>query len=497
MNDMNSIEDRWKTSPDVLSGKFDDEVILLSRETNGYYHRGMPGSRIWELLESPRSVDELCAALQEEFEVDADTCRTEAREFIQDMVEKKLIKKFSGEDKKDIPYWISDAVTVHFDSNRNVYFRTPKEEIEADNFGLPILSAFLAPSSLEQAVRNLSTRVSGVEEWKDMTGTIMNMIEAGVLVSGEAQEGKSVRHELMPDFDYPTIHIRMLNDTERTGKYLAAIREMVRPGDIVVDLGTGTGVLAIAAAQAGAAHVYAVESGAMMARIARENVAHNGLQDKVTVLQGWSTHIDLPQKADLLISEIIGNEPLGEHLIRYTTDAVGRWLKPGARLLPATLNVLAIPVEALPRLREKHCFSEPQAERWRQWYSIDFKGCAKAPYPPLLRYYIGVDELDALRPLATPMQLATFDLKQLHDWQLAPQTMVIQREGTLDGFLVFFELQISPHVNFSANPQTINRETFSWKYPLYMFSTSRRVSEGQAIPITYEPTEEGSFLRVD
>ena len=329
------MDEKWKVAANVLSCRFDDEVVLMNFENEEYYGLEFPGSRIWELLELPRSLAEICSLLVEEYDVDTDICHEETSEFVQNMIDKNLVEKFSGEDKTIDLYWLSTGVKIHFDSNRNIYFKTKEEEFQGDYLGLPILSAFGMPTSIGEAVRKLSTAMRGKEEWKILTAAIKSLVEAGILVKEEENGAKVVVHGILGDFDYPYIHIKMLNDSERTGNYVAAIRESVRPGDIVVDLGTGTGVLAIAAAQAGAAHVYAVESGEMMAQIARENVARNGFQDKITVLQGWSTHIDLPQKADILISEIIGNEPLGEHVIGYTTDAVQRWLKPDARLLPS------------------------------------------------------------------------------------------------------------------------------------------------------------------
>ena len=105
------------------------------------------------------------------------------------------------------------------------------------------------------------------------------------------------------------MHIAMLNDRRRTASFLAAIRRVVRPGDVVVDVGTGTGVLAIAAAQAGAARVYAVEATGI-GKLAEANFRANGLQDRITLVPGWSMQVTLPERADVLVSEVIGKTPL-------------------------------------------------------------------------------------------------------------------------------------------------------------------------------------------
>ncbi len=67
---------------------------------------------------------------------------------------------------------------------------------------------------------------------------------------------------------------------------LRALEEVVRPGDRVLDVGAGSGILAIAAARLGAAHVDAVELDPVAASVCRENVARNGLAATVSTRAG-------------------------------------------------------------------------------------------------------------------------------------------------------------------------------------------------------------------
>jgi hypothetical protein len=68
----------------------DSEVVMLSPRAQAYFGLGTVGSEIWNAIEKPRRVDELCTALQQEFEVDADTCRREVLDFLNDLVERGL-----------------------------------------------------------------------------------------------------------------------------------------------------------------------------------------------------------------------------------------------------------------------------------------------------------------------------------------------------------------------------------------------------------------------
>ena len=80
----------------------------------------------------------------------------------------------------------------------------------------------------------------------------------------------------------------MLDDRGRTNGFCHALRTIVKPDDVVVDIGTGTGVLATCAALAGARKVYAVESSGI-AEVAARVFAANGVTDRVTLVRERST----------------------------------------------------------------------------------------------------------------------------------------------------------------------------------------------------------------
>src|SRR5215471_8603540 len=114
--------------------------------------------------------------------------------------------------------------------------------------------------------------------------------------------------------DTVLLHVGMLNDRTRTSSYMDAIGRAVRPGDVVLDIGTGTGIFALAAALAGARHVYALEVG-RVAHAARNLFAANGVSHRISFIDPSSTEIELPERADVLVSELIGDEPLAEGVL--------------------------------------------------------------------------------------------------------------------------------------------------------------------------------------
>jgi predicted RNA methylase len=131
----------------------------------------------------------------------------------------------------------------------------------------------------------------------------------------------TVLHGHDASLDY---HRRMLVDVVRMDAYDRAIRKLVRPGDVVLDVGAGTGILAMLAARAGAARVHAVES-MPVAEIARELVASNGLGERVIVHRADLVTMDPVERVDLVVSDFLGPF-LTDDAMLPAVAAAGRWL---------------------------------------------------------------------------------------------------------------------------------------------------------------------------
>jgi type II protein arginine methyltransferase len=136
----------------------------------------------------------------------------------------------------------------------------------------------------------------------------------------------------------PPWHFLIVRDRARNQAYDAALRRAVFPGCKVLEIGTGTGLLAMMAARAGAAEVITCEMDPAVAHAARDVIAANGFADRVKVVSGHSTTLDanrdLGGRADILVSEIVSNDLLGEGVIPAHTHAMRELLKPGAVVIP-------------------------------------------------------------------------------------------------------------------------------------------------------------------
>lgn len=137
-------------------------------------------------------------------------------------------------------------------------------------------------------------------------------------------------------------HREMLADLPRVRAMGAALRAALKPGDVVLDIGTGSGLLAMLACQYGAGKVYAVERGQIL-EVARQLARHNGLEGRIEFVAGHSSKVDLPEKVDLVVAELIGDFGLDEGVWPVFADARRRFLRDGGRLLPEGLALHLAP----------------------------------------------------------------------------------------------------------------------------------------------------------
>jgi len=139
--------------------------------------------------------------------------------------------------------------------------------------------------------------------------------------------------------DVPAWHFSIVRDERRNAAYDAALRRAIRPGARVLEIGAGTSLLALMAARAGAAEVITCEMTPAIAEAAREIVVRNGLADRVRVIAKHSDKLDveadLGGPVDILVSEIVSNDLLGQDVLPAHQRAVRDLLKPGGRVIPA------------------------------------------------------------------------------------------------------------------------------------------------------------------
>ena len=194
------------------------------------------------------------------------------------------------------------------------------------------------------------------------------------------------------EVDYWNItgHVPMLRDEVRCESFRRALADTVTPESAVLDIGAGTGILSLFAAQAGARVVYAVER-TSMARLARRIVAANGLQDRIQVLEEEMESLTLPEPVDIIVSEWLGGYGIDENLLPMVVQARDRWLKPGGIMIPQAVTAWMVPA--------LDTFLREDMEFWTsRLYGLDFQEIGQAL--ALGKKVICLHRLDAKHPLS-------------------------------------------------------------------------------------------------
>jgi Ribosomal protein L11 methyltransferase (PrmA) len=138
-------------------------------------------------------------------------------------------------------------------------------------------------------------------------------------------------------------HRSYLVDRPRIDAFRRAIHQVVVPGAVVADVGSGSGILGLFACEAGAGRVYSIEASGMI-ELARAIAARNGFADRIRFIQRQSGEVELPEPVDVLVCDQIGHFGFEAGLFDFVTDARRRFLKAEGLMIPARVDLQIAPV---------------------------------------------------------------------------------------------------------------------------------------------------------
>jgi type II protein arginine methyltransferase len=347
------------------------------------------------------------------------------------------------------------------------------------------LRSILDPESLDPGLRTL---VAAIENRPDLPERLARMAIAfrGKGQGRDARALAEAARRLSPDdlqiqalTDWsirkqaPLWHFPLVHDEIRNQAYADALHHFVKPGMTVFEIGTGTGLLAMLAARAGAAHVYTCETQPAVAEAAREIIARNGLGERITVIAKNATELrigsDMPERADLFVAEIVDNSLLGEGVLPLTEYARAELLKPDAILLPRAISAIGMLVSG---------------DDYRQNYRMDdVMGFDLTPFnrfaPSVVATGPGGGRPD---PLSQARELLTLDLTIHQPAMKAPQTRMLtaDREGVADGILRWHRLDFGAGIQFENCPPSLS----AWHPQLHLFRTPRQVKSADKVSLS-------------
>lgn len=265
-------------------------------------------------------------------------------------------------------------------------------------------------------------------------------------------------------------HRLYLSDRARLCAYERALRDVVRPGSIVVDLASGTGILGMLACRAGAARVYAIEATGLTG-LAREIARANRLDDRIVVVRDHSTTAVLPERGDVIVSDQIGRFGLEAGILEYFADARARFLKPGGVLVPFAVTLIAAPVTD-PRLFGR-------VEFWDRRPA----GFEYAPAREIARNTGFPARLSREQCLARPADVLEVDLATQTGEMLGfDASFEVSRAGTFHGLAGWFRAALAPGVtmtNAPGDPDRIRR-----RQAFFPVARGVEVAAGDTIDVT-------------
>lgn len=246
----------------------------------------------------------------------------------------------------------------------------------------------------------------------------------------------------------------MLEDHKRTGAYHEAILNNRRcfEGKVVLDVGTGSGILAMFAAQAGAKKVYAVEA-TDMAKFAKKLVAHNKFGDVIEVIQGTIETVSLPEKVDIIVSEWMGYFLMRESMLDSVLVARDRFLKEGGALYPSHARIFLAPIRtqltdqrAAEFQRSLHDWGGFVADM-RAYYDVDLSCVTPDFETEQQEYCVQTAQWTDVHPgnllgqsaVLQEYDLATVTIDEIKQPMRAAFKMQVTRPGPIQGFVGYFD----------------------------------------------------------
>lgn len=275
----------------------------------------------------------------------------------------------------------------------------------------------------------------------------------------------------IPEKGYDSVMVQssMALDALRNKAYLTAMKEVITPSTVVLDLGCGLGTLGLMAAQLGAKKVYMVDPSHSI-RIVPRLAEQNRVDERIECFQGKIQDTELPEKVDLIISVMTGNFLLSENLLPALFYARDTYLKPGGRLLPNAADMWAVPVSSetiyqkyLDRFSEPHLGLDISPLR-----EIAANHCYNLPNATPKMY------------MAPPTCVKSLDFYSA-DEATCHETLsfISERDAECHGFLGWFDLHLD-QVVLSTSPEA---KKLHWSPILFMPEKPIKLEKGTDLEI--------------
>lgn len=271
----------------------------------------------------------------------------------------------------------------------------------------------------------------------------------------------------------------MLRDHARVDAYRRALAACITPDSVVLDLGTGLGTFSILACKLGAKRVYAVDSADVIS-VAEDVARVNGMSERMRFVHAHATDVELPERVDVVVSDLAGALPLFEEHIPALIHARERLLEPGGVLIPQRARLFCAPVSSTD-------LSARMLEPWRSVAGVDF-----SPAETMAMHTPHALKVEPHHLAAEPLCWAELDFATIDSpnvsgtmqWQMTTSHVV-------HGVALWFESVLHDDITYSSGPWTQGSVHATMVLPLLeprVFETLRFTIDATLVGTRYVTT---------
>lgn len=342
----------------------------------------------------------------------------------------------------------------------DVVLRIPAHPEALNNLGNALSELGRVDLAAERYRAAVEARPDFAEAWLNLAGALDTLSRAdealaayrqALLLAPDNERAKLGLHGLYEKI-VPRWHFPMMNDHRRNEAYERAIvRAVARckaagPAPQVLDIGTGSGLLSMMAARAGAGRVDTCEMVELVADVAETIVARNGYADRIDVHRMKSTRLEvgvqMPRRADILVTEIFDVGLLGEFALPTLAHARQSLLAEGACIIPAGARAWMMPIESqeiydIFRVRNDNACGF-DLEPFNRYAKIGYHQLALSRY--------------SHRALAAPQPVFDFDFRQDIPERETVLHIEPTRNGTVHAWVFWFTLSLDDETEFDTGP---------------------------------------------